>query len=120
MEREKQLEKYLRLRIEERGGVCLKFVSSGQNGVPDRVIVMPGGRVYFVELKTQTGKLSRIQKYQLKRLINLGQICSVVYGKEGVKAFLRDLDSWIVSSCVYDSDGSSWDLQEELEEVMIP
>ena len=36
MEREKQIEKYLRLRIEERGGVCLKFVSPGQDGVPDR------------------------------------------------------------------------------------
>ena len=117
MEREKQLEKYLRLRIEERGGVCLKFVSPGQDGVPDRVVVMPGGRVYFVELKTQTGKLSRIQKYQLKRLCDLHQICSVIYGKEGVKAFLRDVDSWIVSSLVYDSDGSNWDLQEELDGI---
>lgn len=117
MEREKQLEKYLRLRIEERGGVCLKFVSPGQDGVPDRVVVMPGGRVYFVELKTQTGKLSRIQKYQLKRLCDLHQICSVIYGKEGVKAFLRDVDNWAVTSCVYDSDGGSWNMQEELDGI---
>ena len=117
MEREKQLEKYLRLRIEERGGVCLKFVSPGQDGVPDRVVVMPGGRVYFVELKTQAGKLSRIQKYQLQRLCNLHQICSVIYGKGGVKAFLRDVDDGVVSSCVYDSDGSSWNLQEELDGI---
>ena len=117
MEREKQLEKYLRLRIEERKGVCMKFVSPCQDGVPDRTVIMPGGRVYFVELKTQTGTLSRIQKYQLKRLIDLGQICSVIYGKEGVKAFLRDLDTWTVSSCVYDSDGSSWDLEEELDGI---
>ena len=117
MEREKQLEKYLRLRIEERGGVCLKFVSPGQDGVPDRVVVMPGGRVYFVELKTQTGKLSRIQKYQLKRLCDLHQICSVIYGKEGVKEFLKDIDDGVVSSWVYDSDGSSWDLQEELDGI---
>lgn len=117
MEREKQLEKYLRLRIEEHGGACLKFVSPGQDGVPDRVVVMPGGRVYFVELKTQTGKLSRIQKYQLKRLINLHQICSVIYGKEGVKAFLRDVDNWVVTSCVYDSYGGSWNMQEELDGI---
>jgi hypothetical protein len=117
MEREKQLEKYLRLRIEERGGVCLKFVSPGQDGVPDRVVVMPGGRVYFVELKTQTGKLSRIQKYQLKRLCDLHQICSVIYGKEGVKEFLKNIDDWAVTSCVYDSDGSSWDLREELDGI---
>lgn len=117
MEREKQLEKYLRLRVEERGGVCMKFVSPGQDGVPDRIVVMPGGRVYFVELKTKTGKLSRIQKYQLKRLTDLDQICSVVYGKEGVKEFLKDLDDWVVGSCVYDSDGSSWDLVEELDGI---
>lgn len=117
MELEKQIEKYLRLRVEERKGVCMKFVSPGQDGVPDRTVIMPGGRVYFVELKTQTGKLSRIQKYQLKRLIDLDQICSVIYGKEGVKAFLRDLDSWTVSSCVYDSDGSSRDLEEELDGI---
>ena len=120
MEREKQIEKYLRLRVEERGGVCMKFVSPGQDGVPDRIVVMPGGRVYFVELKTETGKLSRIQKYQLKRLTDLDQICSVVYGKEGIKEFLKDLDDCVVGSCVYDSDGSSWDLQEELKEVMTP
>lgn len=117
MEREKQIEKYLRLRVEERRGVCLKFVSPGQDGVPDRIVVMPGGRVYFVELKTETGELSRIQRYQLKRLTDLHQICSVVYGKEGVKAFLEDVDSWVVSSCVYDSDGSSWDLVEEFDGI---
>jgi hypothetical protein len=117
MEREKQIEKYLRLRVEERGGVCMKFVSPGQDGVPDRIVVMPGGRVYFVELKTETGKLSRIQKYQLKRLTDLDQICSVVYGKEGVNEFLKDLDDWVVGSLVYDSDGSSWDLQEELDGI---
>lgn len=117
MEREKQIEKYMRLRVEERGGVCMKFVSPGQDGVPDRIVVMPGGRVYFVELKTETGKLSRIQKYQLKRLTDLDQICSVVYGKEGVKEFLKDLDDLVVGSCVYDSDGSSCDLAEELDGI---
>ncbi len=95
----------------------MKFVSPGQDGVPDRIVVMPGGRVYFVELKTETGKLSRIQKYQLKRLTDLGQICSVIYGKEGVKEFLKDLDDWVVGSCVYDSDGSSWDLAEEFDGI---
>ena len=117
MEREKQIEKYLRLRVEERGGVCMKFISPGQDGVPDRIVVMPSGLVYFVELKAESGKLSRIQKYQLKRLMDLNQICSVVYGKEGVMEFLKDLDAWVVSSCVYDSDGSSWDLAEEFDGI---
>lgn len=117
MEREKMIEAWLRHRVEERGGVCMKFISPGNDGVPDRVVIMPEGRVYFVELKTNAGKLSKIQWFQLKRLIDLGQICSVIYGKEGVKAFLRDLDTWTVSSCVYDSDGSSRDLEEELDGI---
>lgn len=119
MEREKQLEKYLRLRIEERGGACLKFVSPGQDGVPDRIIILPGSRVYFVELKTQTGKLSRIQKYQLKKLVDLGQCCCVVYGKSGVNDFLKDIDSWIVGSYVYGGlEGDLvYDLAEELDGI---
>lgn len=119
MELEKQIEKYLRLRVEERKGVCMKFVSPGQDGVPDRTVIMPGGRVYFVELKTQTGKLSRIQKYQLKRLIDLGQICCVIYGKPGVVNFLKDIDAGIFSSCVYGAlEGDLvYDLEDEFDGI---
>lgn len=93
MEREKMIEAWLRHRVEERGGVCMKFISPGNDGVPDRVVIMPEGRVYFVELKTNAGKLSKIQWFQLKRMLNLGHTCSVIFGMDAAKEYLRDLDA---------------------------
>ena len=48
---ESAIEGRLRDRVKLLGGRCLKFVSPGQNGVPDRIILLPGGRVVFAELK---------------------------------------------------------------------
>ena len=48
---ENYYENKLRKRVKSLGAVCLKFVSPGYTGVPDRIILMPGGRVAFVEMK---------------------------------------------------------------------
>ena len=52
MERERDIEKWLRQKIEQMGGIALKFTSPGNDGVPDRIAVLPGGQVWFIELKT--------------------------------------------------------------------
>ena len=49
--RESQVEKHLAKRVAALGGLCWKFVSPNLRGVPDRIVVMPEGRVFFVELK---------------------------------------------------------------------
>ena len=49
--RESQVEKHLAKRVAALGGLCWKFVSPNLRGVPDRIVAMPGGRVFFVELK---------------------------------------------------------------------
>lgn len=49
--RESQVEKYLAREVAQRGGLCWKFTSPNLRGVPDRIVVMPGGDVHFVELK---------------------------------------------------------------------
>lgn len=77
---EKHIEAKFRRKIEAAGGLCYKWVSPGNSGVPDRIVLMPGGRVYFVELKTEHGKLSPIQDRQISRLKLAGQTVFVAYG----------------------------------------
>ncbi len=56
--RERTVEKALIREVEKRGGLCLKFVSPGRAGVPDRLCILPGGVVFFAELKAP-GKILR-------------------------------------------------------------
>jgi len=49
--RETTVEKYLRKRITDIGGLCLKFTSPGYNGMPDRIVLLDGGFMLFVEVK---------------------------------------------------------------------
>ena len=67
-----------------------KFVSPGNDGVPDRLLV-GHGRVIFVELKTETGKLSPVQRSQIARLNKFGQSVRILYGADDVDNFLREL-----------------------------
>ena len=61
---EKDIEKRMVEEVKRRGGLCYKFVSPGNPGVPDRIVVVPSGKVYFAELKTETGRLAKIQMRQ--------------------------------------------------------
>ena len=59
---EKEIEKKLCTLARSRGGWCLKWVCPGWSGVPDRIILLPGARIYFVETKRPVGgTLSRLQ-----------------------------------------------------------
>lgn len=69
---EAQIERYLKKKVESVGCYCLKFTSPGFSGVPDRIILMPGGRVVFAELKTP-GKTPRKNQKAVHRILeNLG------------------------------------------------
>lgn len=88
--RENIVEKELRLAVEAAGGLCYKWVSPGNNGVPDRIVVFPMGVICFVELKAKAGKLSPVQKAQLHKLAKIAPMhVYVLYGIPGVIAFLR-------------------------------
>ncbi len=54
------------------GGKAYKFVSPGCTGVPDRLVCLPGGRVFFVELKSEGRKSSENQKRRQQELRELG------------------------------------------------
>lgn len=69
---EKTVEAYLRDQVRKSGGLALKLVCPGWTGVPDRLILMPGGRTYFAETK-DNGKTPRLrQRYVHERLRELG------------------------------------------------
>lgn len=70
--RESVIESRLRKGVERAGGRCLKFVSPGHTGVPDRIILMPGGRVYFAETKAPGEKERARQEYVQRKLAELG------------------------------------------------
>lgn len=88
--REKDIEKILVNGVKDVGGRAYKWVSPGNNGVPDRIVFLPEGRIVFVELKTESGTLSSLQRVQIKRLRQLGQTVEVVKGVSGVIQFFED------------------------------
>lgn len=86
--RESELEARLVRGVKALGGVAYKFVSPGNVGVPDRLVVLPGGVVAFVELKAEGGRLSPMQGRQISRLRGLGADVTVVRGAKGVERYL--------------------------------
>ena len=88
-ELEKDVEKILTDGVKKIGGKAYKFVSPGNSGVPDRLVVFRGRAPIFVELKTKTGKLTELQEVQIERLRSLGQDVRVLYGRDEVLRFLR-------------------------------
>lgn len=86
--RESKIEKYLKDEVEKLGGLCLKFTSSIR-GVPDRIVLLPENRIYFVELKNEQGKLSVPQKYLHKKFKRLGIHVYVPYSKSDVDKFIN-------------------------------
>lgn len=71
---EKEIECKLKILVEGRlGGACLKWVCPGWRGVPDRIVLLPGGRVHFVELKRPEGsRVEPLQTWWKRRLEKFG------------------------------------------------
>lgn len=80
--RESDIEAYFRDRVKEMGGIAYKFVSPGHNGVPDRMVCLPGGKTIFVELKAPGKKPTVLQERQHDVLRRLGYMVLVVDSKE--------------------------------------
>ena len=69
---ERELENKLKRAVLDRGGLALKFVSPGLAGVPDRLILLPGARIAFAELKAPGQKLRPLQQKRKRQLEQLG------------------------------------------------
>ena len=86
---ERDIERYLVRRTIEHGGKAYKWVSPGRVGVADRIVLLPGGVVWFVEVKAAKGRLSPLQKLFAADMVRLGQQYACVWSKE-------DVDKWIL------------------------
>lgn len=87
---EKQVEAFMKSEAQKRGCLFYKFVSPGNDGVPDRILITRTGQVHFIELKTTTGRLSLSQRVQIHRLEEHNALVCVVRGKEGVANFFTE------------------------------
>ena len=70
--REKTIEQKLKTDAKKRGGLALKFVSPNFDGMPDRIILFPGGHIGFNEVKAPGKKPRPLQRARLKLLMKLG------------------------------------------------
>lgn len=90
MQLEKDVESYLRNKVKKQGGRCIKLSSQHEEGLPDRLILMPGGKVFFVETKRKGGKLAPMQILQHRSLRKLGFRVYIPYTKDEVDTLLKE------------------------------
>ena len=86
--RENKVERYLDEEVVLMGGITRKWISANQVGVPDRIVFIQGD-VWFVEVKTNDGRLSPEQIREHQRLKDHGAKVTTVYGKTGVDKFME-------------------------------
>ncbi|WP_221622711.1 VRR-NUC domain-containing protein [Burkholderia stagnalis] len=93
---EKTVETYLVATVRAAGGDAYKFSSPARVSVPDRIVVFPPARVYFVELKRPGGKPTRGQVREHERLRALGCDVRVIDSREAVDAFVQKVREQLI------------------------
>ena len=93
MMREREIEQKLIDAIKAQGGVCWKFVSPGTAGVPDRIILMPMGRIAFVEVKAPGESPRKLQLARHRLLRRLGFKTFVLDNPEQIGGILDEIQT---------------------------
>ncbi len=89
--REKTIERQLVAETRARGGMAVKFTSSGTNGMPDRLVLLPNGRMGFVELKAPGKKPRLLQELRMRQLRRLGFYSAVIDGMDQIGRVLDEI-----------------------------
>lgn len=93
MMREREIEQKLIDAVKAQGGVCWKFVSPGTAGVPDRIILMPMGRIAFVEVKAPGERPRKLQLARHRLLRRLGFKTFVLDNPEQIGGILDEIQT---------------------------
>lgn len=88
---ESQLEKLFLTGVRTVGGLTFKTVSAAGTGMPDRLVLLPGGRIMLVELKTEKGTLSPKQRHWHQQAEGLGVTVVTLYGPADVRSWLQNV-----------------------------
>ena len=96
--RESDIETDVRVGVEAKGGLCLKFISPGRRGVPDRIVITRRGNTIYVETKAPGGRLESWQERCHAELRKRKCRVEVIWTPEQVNVFLCSLYSYAPSS----------------------
>ena len=91
--REREIERKLVSAVKSRGGICPKFVSPGFDGMPDRVVLLPHGKIGFVEVKRPGEQPRPLQTARHRLLRKLGFLVFVLDGEEQIGGMIDEIQS---------------------------
>ena len=91
--REKEIENDLINKAKKRGGIALKFTSTGYDGVPDRLVLLPNSKMGFVEVKAPGKKPRALQIARMQMLRSLGFKAYVLDDKKDTEVILNEIQS---------------------------
>ena len=91
--REKYIETKLAKAVKSMGGLAPKFVSPGLDGVPDRLVLLPGGKIAFIELKAPGETLRPLQVRRKRQLEALGFLVYCIDGPEQIGGILDEIQT---------------------------
>ena len=89
-ESEKSIERYLVARVKGLNGICLKYSNPGMIGYPDRIVLLPYGVVFWVELKSKGKQLQAIQRERILQMANIGHFVHICDSREDVDNLIKD------------------------------
>lgn len=91
--KENHIEQKLVKAVKNMGGIAPKFVSSGYDGMPDRLVLLPHGKLAFIELKAPGKRLRPLQEKRKRQLEALGFLVFCIDGTEQIGGILDEIQS---------------------------